>query len=74
MELMKGGDLFDRIVEKGCLTEAEARPIMQKLLSAVAYLHSMNIVHRDLKPENILMMEDARSTNADVSDDDSLLS
>lgn len=55
MELVKGGDLFDSIVEKQRYTEVEARRAMRRLLSAVHYLHNeSNIVHRDLKPENIL--------------------
>ena len=55
MELVKGGDLFDSIVEKQRYTAVEARRAMRRLLSAVHYLHhEANIVHRDLKPENIL--------------------
>ncbi|VEU40213.1 unnamed protein product [Pseudo-nitzschia multistriata] len=55
MELVKGGDLFDCIVEKQRYTEVEARRAMRRLLNAVYYLHEeANIVHRDLKPENIL--------------------
>jgi len=55
MELVKGGDLFDCIVEKQRYTEKEARRAMRRLLSAIYYLHEeSNIVHRDLKPENIL--------------------
>lgn len=55
MELVKGGDLFDSIVEKQRYTEVEARRAMRRLLSAIHYLHEdSNIVHRDLKPENIL--------------------
>lgn len=46
MELLRGGDLFDRIVEKGRYSEASARKIMWKILSAVSYLHSHNIIHR----------------------------
>jgi hypothetical protein len=47
MELVKGGDLFDRIVEKQRYTEIEARWAMRRLLSAVYYLHEQkNIVHR----------------------------
>jgi len=56
MELMKGGDLFDRIVEKEKYTEIESRRTMRRLLAAVHYLHEdCTIVHRDLKPENILL-------------------
>lgn len=55
MELVTGGELFDKIVEKGQYTEKDASVIVKKILSAVQYLHSMNIAHRDLKPENLLL-------------------
>lgn len=54
-ELCKGGELFDKITEKGVFTEAEACPIMLQILSAVCYSHTNNIVHRDIKPENIML-------------------
>lgn len=55
MELIAGGDLFDRIVQQERYAEVDARRVMRRLLSAVHYLHeTKNIVHRDLKPENIL--------------------
>jgi len=55
MELVTGGELFDKIVEKGQYSERDASVIVQKILSAVEYLHSINIAHRDLKPENLLL-------------------
>ena len=61
-ELCKGGELFDKITEKGCFKEAEACPIMLQLVFAICYSHSNNIVHRDLKPENI-MLEDIGKNN-----------
>lgn len=54
LELVKGGELYDRIVDEGEFTEDEAREIVIQILSAVEYLHKNNIAHRDLKPENIL--------------------
>jgi serine/threonine-protein kinase len=54
MELLNGGDLFDRIVARGRFQEVQARRVMRRILAAVGYLHSKHIVHRDLKPENIM--------------------
>lgn len=55
MELVTGGELFDKIVEKGSYTEDEASQLVRKIVSAVDYLHNLGIVHRDLKPENLLL-------------------
>jgi serine/threonine-protein kinase Chk2 len=57
LELVTGGELFDRIVSKGSFKEDEARPLFRQMLDATAYLHSMGIAHRDLKPENILLKD-----------------
>lgn len=54
MEMLKGGELFERIVGRPRFTELEAAKLMRPLLESVAYLHDLGIVHRDLKPENIL--------------------
>lgn len=56
MELMEGGELFQRIQERqdGAFTEREAAQIMREICTSVKYLHDMNIAHRDLKPENLL--------------------
>lgn len=37
------------------LTEKQKPRVVDELLSAVAYCHSMGIVHRDLKPSNIMI-------------------
>ena len=49
-----GGELFDRIVEKGSYSEKDAADLIKQVLSAVAYMHEEGVVHRDLKPENLL--------------------
>jgi serine/threonine protein kinase len=57
-ELVKGGDLFDYIVNSpnGQLPEPQVRKIMTQLIEGVKVLHDVNIIHRDLKPENVLMV------------------
>lgn len=46
---MTGGELFDRIMERGSYTEKDASHLVGQVLGAVSYLHSLGIVHRDLK-------------------------
>ena len=53
-ELLRGGELFERIIDQVRLEEDEAAKILKQILSAVSYCHKNNIVHRDLKPENII--------------------
>ena len=54
-EIVKGGELFDRIIEKSNYTEKEARDLIKVLLETLAYLAEKGVVHRDLKPENLLL-------------------
>lgn len=55
LELVEGGELFDKIDQAGRFTEEQARFYMRQLCDGLAYCHSMNICHRDLKPENLLL-------------------
>jgi ribosomal protein S6 kinase alpha-5 len=51
LELLRGGELLDRIKKKGRFTESEASRIMRDLISALDFMHARGVVHRDLKPE-----------------------
>jgi serine/threonine protein kinase len=54
MELVNGGELFFKIVERGSYSERDASGIVRQILNGVKYLHSLGICHRDIKPENLL--------------------
>lgn len=54
MELLKGGELLDRILAVGQMCESEASAVLRTMVSAVAYLHEHGVVHRDLKPSNMV--------------------
>jgi len=57
LQMVSGGELFDKIVERGNYSEKDASNIVRQILGAVSYLHSEGVVHRDLKPENLLCAE-----------------
>ncbi|CAN9512149.1 unnamed protein product [Ophioblennius macclurei] len=68
MQLVSGGELFDRILEKGVYTEKDASKVINQVLQAVSYLHENSIVHRDLKPENLLYYNTDENAKIMVSD------
>jgi serine/threonine protein kinase len=64
MEIVEGGELFDRITQKNFYSEKDARDLVSILISALKHCHDQNIVHRDVKAENLLMVSD--NDDADV--------
>ncbi|XP_070192144.1 calcium/calmodulin-dependent protein kinase type 1-like [Littorina saxatilis] len=68
MELVTGGELFDRIVEKGSYTEKDASMLIRQVLEAVDYMHERGVVHRDLKPENLLFYSPSVEAKIMISD------
>ncbi|XP_055289529.1 ribosomal protein S6 kinase alpha-2 isoform X4 [Moschus berezovskii] len=59
MELMRGGELLDRILRQRYFSEREASALLCTLTKTMDYLHSQGVVHRDLKPSNILYMDES---------------
>ncbi len=55
LELVDGGELFEYLLDRKRLPEAEARHFLQQLVEGLTYCHSKGIFHRDLKPENLLL-------------------
>lgn len=67
-ELLKGGELLERIRKRDRFTEAEASRIMKQLVSALSFLHGRGIVHRDLKPENLLFTDSSDQADIKIVD------
>ncbi|XP_061591160.1 calcium/calmodulin-dependent protein kinase IGb [Cololabis saira] len=68
MQLVSGGELFDRILDRGMYSEKDASRVIQQVLQAVNYLHQNGVVHRDLKPENILYYSQDEDSKIMISD------
>ncbi|NXP41337.1 KCC1G kinase, partial [Leiothrix lutea] len=68
MQLVSGGELFDRILERGVYTEKDASLVIHQVLTAVKYLHENGIVHRDLKPENLLYLTPEENSKIMITD------
>ena len=66
--MCEGGELFDRITDKGCFSEAEAHEIFLQIMQALNYCHANGICHRDLKPENFLFLTKADDSPLKVID------
>jgi len=57
LEYCAGGELFDYIVSKSKLEEAESSQIIYDLMRVLDFIHVNGFAHRDLKPENVLFDE-----------------
>uniref|UniRef100_A0A665W5Q0 non-specific serine/threonine protein kinase n=1 Tax=Echeneis naucrates TaxID=173247 RepID=A0A665W5Q0_ECHNA len=58
-ELMRGGELLDRILKQKFFSEREASAVLHTITRTAEYLHSQGVVHRDLKPSNILYVDES---------------
>jgi calcium-dependent protein kinase len=68
-DYMKGGELYDAIVNRGNYNEHDAATVIRQLLLSVAYLHSEGMVNRNIRPGNILL-QNPKSLDLKVIDYD----
>jgi len=68
LQLITGGELFDRIVELVHYSEKDASEIVKKIVLGIQHLHHKQIVHRDLKPENLLLTTKDPDANVLITD------
>jgi len=68
MELVTGGELFDRIIELQRYSEREAVHVMLQALSGLKHMHDNHIAHRDLKPENLLLSSKEPHATVKIAD------
>lgn len=54
VELLEGGQLYDKVKAKYAFTKKEILTVIKTLLQGIESMHSLNIMHRDLKPENVI--------------------
>ena len=67
MELVKGGELFDKLVQEHRFSESKARYYFRQLVSSVELCHKLGVIHRDLKPENLLLDSEGKLKIRDLS-------
>lgn len=57
IDVLYGGELLNRVREKGSFDDITMRKLFKNLLTALNHLNEKNIIHRDLKPENLLLKD-----------------
>ena len=68
LELANGGEVFDRICDRGTYSERDAAALVRQVAQALQHMHSAHVVHRDLKPENLLHVSDEDEAPVKVAD------
>jgi len=68
LDLAEGGELFDRIIERGELSEQSAASMLLSAVRGLQHLHSFGIAHLDIKPENLLLTSRNEDAGIKIAD------
>ena len=68
LTLATGGNLMEKVIQRGRFGEIEAGRTMKMVLEGVKYLHNLGITHRDLKPDNLLYYKPGYNSRIMISD------
>mmetsp|Transcript_8798 Transcript_8798/g.15465 ORF Transcript_8798/g.15465 Transcript_8798/m.15465 type:complete len:675 (+) Transcript_8798:221-2245(+) len=68
MDLLTGGELFDRILSKKRYSEKDAAFHIRRIMRALRTLHANGIIHRDLKPENLVFESPEENSQIKLTD------
>ena len=66
MEYLPGGNLRDRLAEKGRLAPQEAVQIVRQIAAVLVTISQKGIVHRDIKPDNIMFSANGAAKLTDL--------
>lgn len=64
VELLSGGELFERLKEKRAYTENDCALMLKRIIEPLMYMHEKGIMHRDIKPENLILR--TKSSDFDI--------
>jgi Serine/threonine protein kinase len=67
-ELIKGGELFERLKKKKTYKEEQAAIVIKQLMEALIYLEKKHIIHRDIKLENIMLVHEENDCDIKIVD------
>eukprot|EP00270_Netrium_digitus_P021217 TRINITY_DN896_c0_g1_i2.p1 TRINITY_DN896_c0_g1~~TRINITY_DN896_c0_g1_i2.p1 ORF type:complete len:340 (-),score=23.33 TRINITY_DN896_c0_g1_i2:737-1756(-) len=68
LELCRGGDLNQKLLTQGKLSEERAREYFRSIFEVILRFHQLGIIHRDIKPENFLLLDDSPSSSIKAID------
>ena len=68
LELANGGEVFDRLIQRGEYSEADAASITRQVSLALQHCHNAGVCHRDVKPANLLFSSPNREATVKLCD------